>query len=250
MPLISILTPAYNAAVTLAETAESIFAQRFTDWEWCVVDDASTDGTAEIIRRYAAKDSRIKPIFHENNDGAPAAAQAALALAGGRYVTVLDADDYWLPEKLSRQLAFMQKKNAALSFTAHRRMNENGKKLGPIIHPPAKLAYRDLLKNTAMPNSSMMVDRQITGPFNFRQVNYYDFATWLSLMAQGHVAYGLDEDLLRYRVRRHSLSSNKLKAIAKVWHIYRGVEKLPLGYSVYCLLSYGAHALAKRAGSP
>lgn len=248
MPLVSIITPAYNAAATLQDTVDSVYAQSFQDWEWCIADDASSDGTSEMIKSLAVRDPRVRPVFIPKNGGAPAALSVALEHASGRYVSVLDTDDLWMPEKLARQIAFMQEKKAPISFTGHRRMSEDGRKCGPFIRPPRKIAYHDLLRNTAMVASSVMVDRDITGPFSVRQIRSYDLATWLSLLSCGHVAYGLDEDLMRYRVRRFSLSSNKFRTIRRVWRIYREQEKLPLPYAAFCLASYGVHAIAKRAG--
>jgi teichuronic acid biosynthesis glycosyltransferase TuaG len=248
MALISIVTPAYNATATLQETVDSIFAQTFQDWEWCIVDDASKDNTAQMIKDLAARDARVRPVFLEMNVGAPMALQAAIDHAQGRYIALIDADDIWLPEKLERQLAFMQKKKVPISYTGHRRMSEDGKWSGAFIHPPSRLSYHDLLKNTAMVSSSVMIDRDMVGPVHITPMKSYDLATWLPMLAKGHVAYGVDEDLMRYRVRAGSLSSNKFKTITRVWRIYRQQEKLSLPYSLYCLASYGFHAVAKRMG--
>jgi teichuronic acid biosynthesis glycosyltransferase TuaG len=248
VPLISIVTPAYNAAATLQETVDSVFAQSFQDWEWCIVDDASKDHTSQMIKDLAAKDARVRPAFLDTNVGAPRALQAAINNAQGRYVAVLDADDVWLPKKLEHQLALMQEKQASISYTGHRRMSEDGARCSPFIRPPSKLTYHDLLKNTAMVASSVMIDRDIVGAVHIRPIKSYDLASWLPILAKGHVAYGVDQDLMRYRVRPGSLSSNKFKTITRVWRIYRQQEKLSLPYSVYCLASYGFHAIAKRMG--
>jgi teichuronic acid biosynthesis glycosyltransferase TuaG len=251
MPLVSIITPAYNAAATLQETVNSVYVQSFQDWEWCIADDGSTDGTPDMLRELAARDPRVRLFFMPRNGGAPAALNAALQQAQGRYAAVLDTDDVWLPEKLARQVSFMQEKKAPISFTGHRRMSEDGTKCGPFIRPPRRMAYHDLLKNTAIVDSSVMLDREIIGPFSIRETKSrgsYDLATWLALMASGHVAYGLDEDLMRYRVRRFSISSNKFKTISRVWWIYREQEKLSFPYAAWCLAGYGFHAVAKRMG--
>jgi teichuronic acid biosynthesis glycosyltransferase TuaG len=247
MPHVSIIMPAYNAEATLEETLASLYAQTFPDWELCIVDDASKDNTAAIIKRHAANDSRIKPIFLAKNGGAANAQETSLQAGTGRYAAFLDADDCWLPQKLEKHLAFMTAKKAPMSYTAYRRVNEDGSEVSAIIHPPAFMNYEKLLKNTAMASSSMIIDRDITGPFHIKQEGFYDLASWLSLFKQGHVAYGLDEDLMRYRVRFGSDSGNKFAAMKRVWHIYRNVEHLSLPYSVYCFAHYGFNAVFKRA---
>lgn len=246
MPRLSIIPPAYNATATLPETAASVRAQGFANWEWRIADDASKDGTAQQLRQLAAEDPRIKPVFLPQNAGPAAARQAALAEARGDIIAFLDADDLWLPGKLEKQLAFMEARKAAISYTGYRRINEDGNKVGQLIHVPPLLSYHQLLKNTAMACSTVLVNRTLTGPFSIKNEPYHDFTTWLDLLKRGHVAYGLDEDLMRYRVREGSDSSDKKKAIQRVWHIYRNVEKLSLPYAALCMAGYGLNAIRKR----
>jgi teichuronic acid biosynthesis glycosyltransferase TuaG len=248
MPTISIITPSYNAAKTLNETAQSVLAQRFTDWEWLIANDASRDDTAQMLNALAAQDKRIKPIYLEKNGGPAVARQAALAQGSGAFIAFLDADDVWLPEKLEKQIAFMNEKNAALSYTAFRRMNEDSTHVGRFVSVPTQLNYNQLLSNTAIVCSSAMINRTISGPFTIKNNDYDDFTTWLDILKRGHVAYGLNDDMVRYRVRACSDSSNKAKAIARVWNIYRNVEKLPLIKSMTALGGYGWNAVIKRLG--
>lgn len=246
MPRLSIITPAYNAAATLAETVASVKAQDFFDWEWCIADDASKDGTASLLQKMAQEDNRIKPVFLSKNGGPAVARQAALEKAVGGTIAFLDADDVWLPGKLSTQLAFMQEKGAALSYTAYRRMEEHGGRTGALISVPETLSYDQLLKNTAMACSTVLIDREKTGAFSIKNEPYHDFTTWLDILGRGFVAHGLQQDLMRYRIRAGSDSANKLRAIKRVWHIYRNVENLSLPYAAFCLLGYGMHASLKR----
>jgi teichuronic acid biosynthesis glycosyltransferase TuaG len=246
MPRLSIVTPAYNAVATLPETAISVREQGFTDWEWHIADDASKDTTAEMLRGLAAADPRIKPVFMAKNGGPAVARQAALAEAKGDYIAFLDADDVWLPGKLEKQLAFMAEKKAALTYTGYRRLAEDGGKTGDYIHVPPSLDYGQLLKNTAIACSTAIVDRRMAGDFAVKNEPYHDFTTWLDILGRGFTAHGLDEDLMRYRIREGSDSSNKIKGIKRVWHIYRKVEKLPLPYAAFCLAGYGLNASLKR----
>lgn len=209
MPRLSIITPAYNATATLAETAASVKAQDFTDWEWLIADDASKDETANMLRAMAAEDARIKPVFLNQNAGPAGARQAALEKASGSIIAFLDADDVWMAGKLSAQLKFMDEKNAALSYTGYRRINEDGSRTGEYIHVPEKLSYHALLKNTAIACSTVLINREKTGPFVVKNEPYHDFTTWLELLSRGHVAFGLDKDLMRYRIRAGSIPQIK-----------------------------------------
>ncbi len=245
-PLVSIITPAYNAAEFVEETIGSVQAQSFADWEMLIADDASRDDTAARIAAKAADDGRIVLIRQDRNSGPAAARNCALARARGRYICFLDADDLWLPQKLARQLAFMRDKGCAVSYTAFRRTSADGKCLGQVQVVPPCLDYDALLKNTAIANLTSMVDRDATGPFEMTDAGYDDYILWLELLRRGFTALGLQEDLARYRVVEQSVSSRPLRSIGWVWHIYRDIEKLNPLRAAWCLAHYVARAAAKR----
>ncbi len=103
-PLVSVVIPAYNAAWCVARALDSVLAQDFQDFELIVVNDGSTDRTAEVLAGYG---ERLR-IIDKPNGGLSSARNAGIAAAGGRYVAFLDADDWWLPHKLARQVARME----------------------------------------------------------------------------------------------------------------------------------------------
>lgn len=172
-------------------------------------------------------------------------ADTALENSSGRYVAFLDSDDSWLPRKLSQQIEFACAKRAAISFTSFRRISEDGARLGRLLRVPERLTYRQLLGNTAIATSTVVIDRSVTGPLHLRNVYYDDFALWLNLLRQGHVAYGLTEDLMRYRVVGKSVSRNKSKSAKEVWKIYRIVEGLGLLRSAWYFVNYGTRGWLK-----
>ena len=118
---VSIITPAYNSAKIIIQTIDSVLAQTYTNWEMIIVDDKSTDHTKKIISEYMQKDNRIKYILLEENSGPAVARNRAIEEAEGRYIAFLDADDLWMPVKLEKQIAFMQRENIALSYTGYYR---------------------------------------------------------------------------------------------------------------------------------
>ena len=246
MPLVSIITPSWNVERLIGETIESVQAQTLRDWELLIADDCSTDNTAAMIESYAAKDPRVKLIRQPRNSGPALARQAAIEQAQGRFIAFLDSDDLWLPAKLERQVAFAREHRAALSYTAFRRINENGSVTGRLIAVPASLSYDQLLKNTSIATLTALVDREISGPIAMKNEGYDDFCLWLSILKPGHVAWGLNEDLARYRVRGVSVSSRRGRAAGWVWHIYRNVERLSLPKSAWCFAHWAARAWLKR----
>jgi teichuronic acid biosynthesis glycosyltransferase TuaG len=244
-PLVSVVMPAYNAAGHIAMALQSVGAQSLADWELLVVDDCSTDATAAIVERLADQDGRIRLLRQDRNGGPAAARQRAMDAARGRYVAWLDSDDLWLPDKLAAQLLFMRETGAALTFTAYRRISEDGSRTGRLVTVPKTLSYRGLLKHTAIATSTVVLDRHGTGPFTVPCTHYDDYALWLELLERGQVAHGLQRDLMRYRVVRRSLSRNKGRSAYWVWRTYRDVRRMGRIDSAWCFAHYAVRALAK-----
>lgn len=244
-PLVSIVTPAYNAQRYIRETIISVQAQTLTDWEMLVVDDCSKDETASIVSMLAAQDPRIRLLQQQQNSGPAAARQRALEAAKARYIAFLDSDDIWLPNKLAHQLDNMRATGAAMTFTGYRRISEDGSRTGRLIRVPAKLDYRQLLKNTAVATSTVIVDREKTGMFSMTRTYYDDYALWLELLRRGHIAHGLREDLMRYRIVSRSVSRRKGRSAYWVWRVYRDIEKLNWLDASWCFLNYAVRAVVK-----
>lgn len=104
-PLVSIITPAYNAGPYIKDTIQSVLTQTYSGFEHIIVDDGSSDNTAEVVRTFT--DPRIK-YFYQKNSGQSSARNAAIAAAKGKYIALLDADDIFYPEKLAEQVAYME----------------------------------------------------------------------------------------------------------------------------------------------
>lgn len=242
--LVSIVMPAYKAERTVAEAIQSVQAQSYPHWQLLVVDDGSPDGTADVVAELAKTDPRIE-LVRQANAGPAMARQKALDHARGRYIAFLDSDDLWLPGKLERQLAFMAEYRAALSYTAFRRIQADGSGPGQLISIPPRLTYRALLGNTAIATSTAVIDKSVTGEFRITKTYYDDFVLWLTILKRGHVALGLNEDLMRYRVMSGSVSRNKLKSARMVWRTYRDIEGLNAPLAAVHFARYALHALRK-----
>jgi teichuronic acid biosynthesis glycosyltransferase TuaG len=243
--LVSVITPAYKAARFVGATIESVIAQDYPHWEMLIVDDRSPDDTGDVVARYASLDPRVKLIRQAQNGGAAHARNTALEASRGRFVAFLDSDDVWLPGKLSRQLSFMREMGAGLTFTAFRRITDDGTRTGRLIGVPRSLSYSSLLKNTAIVTSTVLVDKSATGPFRMTKTYYDDFVLWLELLKRGVVARGLPVDLLRYRVVQQSLSRNKANSAKQVWRTYRDIERLGILRSAWCFAHYASRAWLK-----
>ncbi len=243
--LVSIITPAYKAARYIDKTITSVQQQTYPHWELIVTDDCSPDDTCQIVARYAKQDRRVKLVAQAVNQGPAMARNASLRQAQGRFIAFLDSDDWWLPKKLELQLDFMLRSESALTYTQFRRVNQNGSSEGRLIKVPDRLNYHMLLGNTAIATSTAVVDRKQTGDVQMVETYYDDFALWLKLLRAGHVANGLHEDLMRYRVLQGSVSRSKVKSATKVWSTYRKIEGLSIADSSIYFSLYAYNALLK-----
>ena len=108
VPKISLIMSVYNGEDYLAETVESVLCQTFTEWEFIIINDCSTDNTSKILAEYASKDARVKVHTNETNLRLPSSLNKALSLAEGKYIARMDADDICMPDRLQKQYDFME----------------------------------------------------------------------------------------------------------------------------------------------
>lgn len=246
-PLVSVITPAHNAGRFLAETVASVRAQTCGDWEMVIAENGSTDDTRDILGAAAREEPRIRTLVLDRPLGPAAARNAAMAEARGRYLAFLDADDLWAPEKLEAQLAFAATTGAALTHTTFGFIDIDGR---PIRRPHAardRITYEGLLCRTGIGCLTAMVDRAQVGDLRMPDLpSHEDIALWLSILKAGHVARGLDRPLASYRIVAGSVSSRPLRAATRMWHVYRGVERLSLPRASWCFAQYAFWASLKR----
>ena len=248
--LVSVIIPVYNVKDYIKETVDTVRNQTWQDFELLLVEDCSTDGTGEVLREYLDKlgDDRIRLICLPENGGAANARNQGLLQAEGRYIAYLDADDLWEPVKLEREVAFAERSGAAFVFTGYEFADETGKGLGKIVRVPAQLNYHQALKNTTIFTSTVLFDtKQIPKEMlEMPKVKSEDTALWWKILKKGYTAYGLDENLVRYRRAGRSLSSNKLEAIRRIWNLYRKVEGLDLLRSAWYFCFWAVRAVFRR----
>lgn len=231
--LVSIIMPAYNAATFIQETIQSVINQTYQNWELLIVDDASTDNTIDKIR--SLEDHRIKLIPLAKNSGAAIARNTAIAQAKGEYLAFLDSDDLWVPDKLERQLTFMNEHGYLFTCTEHGVLEENGE-ISEIKTVKPQASYMDILKNNAG-NSTIMYNCQVLGKYYSPDIKRRnDITMWLQVIKETPYLYGMQEPLTIYRKRGDSLSANKLTLIRYQWKLYREIEQLSVFTSLKLLI--------------
>ena len=140
--LVSIIMPLYNSEKFLSSSIESVVKQTYKNWELIIVDDRSTDNSLQKAIEYMKKDNRIKIIKLQENSGPAIARNTGIEAANGKFIAFLDSDDMWLPDKLELQLNFMRKTNASFSYTAYKKVNEDGEYRG-IVSVPESVTYKN-----------------------------------------------------------------------------------------------------------
>lgn len=237
---VSIITPAYNCEKFISKTIESVLSQTYPHWEMIVVNDCSSDTTGQIAQKYASYDKRIKYIKLEYNSGAAVARNVAMSMAKGQYIAFLDSDDLWLPDKLSTQIKFMQDNNYKFSCTDYEQIDESGNPLGKIIKCREKADYNRVLLDCPIGNSTVMYDVSQLGKFEVPDIRKRnDDALWLKMLKKEKYIYGLNQILTQYRIRKDSISADKLQLVKYHWTLYRKIEKLNIIRSLFYIIHWG-----------
>ena len=223
--LISVILPAYNCEKTIEESVRSVLGQTYEKLELIIVDDSSGDSTPELCRRIAEEDGRIRIITNRSNLGRHFSRSEAAKSAKGEWLAFIDADDFWDPSKLEKQLRLRDETECDIVYTASAFIDDNGKRFDWIMHVPEKVGYRKLLKQNIIFNSSVMVRAKdyirYSPPPESGNGMHEDFVCWLGMLRAGLTACGIDEPLITYRVSKRSATGNKLKASRLNMNTYR-----------------------------
>ncbi len=185
-PIISIQMCTYNRAHFIEQAIQSVLAQSFTNWELLILDDCSTDNTRTIVSKYL-NDPRIKYVHNSHNLGINKNRNKALSLSHGRYIAVLDSDDYWTDEnKLLDQIEFLSKhREYVLVGTNMIIVDENNKKIKKVRYPSSNFALKRLLllKNLFCHSSVMYRRDEITnlGGYSEELPIWEDYDLWLRI---------------------------------------------------------------------
>lgn len=249
-PQVSVITPAHNADRFLARLVACVRQQQNVSYEHIIVDDASTDRTSDCLQQLASNDPRIRLIHCPQNVGVVMARNLAIKAARGRFLAFLDADDVWLPEKLSCQTDFMLRTNAVISYTDYRFMSEDGRLIGRRLCGPRSVGWHLHHMTRYLGCLTVIVDRAQCPDFSFGTISpeyrAEDFLAWSKLIRQHGYAYRCPHDLARYAVVENSRSSDGTRAARSVWRLYRDVEQLPALQAGFYFVTYAVFASLKR----
>jgi glycosyltransferase involved in cell wall biosynthesis len=216
-PVISVVMPAYNCAGFLRESLDSLVGQTFSDFELIIINDGSTDNTADIIRSY--KDDRIIYAENSKNEGLAFTLNRGIDLARGHYIARMDGDDICLPQRFQQQFNF---------FNAHPHveilaawielMDEDGKFIGywaeeKNANTPQKIRSQ-LAKDNCIAHPTVMAKADLLKKYKYNTAqSAEDYDLWLRITADNIPVYKLEEVLVRHRINRNSFTRQRQKNV-------------------------------------
>ena len=224
--LVSIVMPSYNTAPYIGESIRSVLAQTYENWELLIVDDCSKDETDRAVEPFLS-DRRIVFLKNETNAGAAFNRNRALREAKGKWVAFLDSDDLWLPDKLSRQIRFMEESDYCFSYTDYLEVNESSVLTGIKVTGPKRITKAGFF-NYCWPGClTVMYNAEKIGVIQIAEIRKNnDYAMWLKVCRKAD-CYLLPEVLAYYRRGRSgSISSHRIGTMVR-WHykLFRIAEK-------------------------
>ena len=227
MPKISVLMSCYNHDKFVGEAIESVLNQSFKDFELLIIDDNSTDKTFDIVNSF--KDPRIKAFRNEKNFGMVFNTNSLIKKSNGEYIAIINSDDSWLPEKLQKQLDFLENnENYGACFTLANIVNESGESIKNNIQESLKYLELNRLGflnyfffyNNPLCYPSVLIRKKVfdkTGFFNPAYIILLDIEMWIRICLAGFEIKILNENLTNFRILKNSgnLSGKNHKTIIR-----------------------------------
>lgn len=158
--MISIIMPAYNAQRTLHQAVDSALRQTYQNIELLIIDDFSSDSTGQIAEEYIKQDRRVRLLKNDKNLGVAASRNRGVDAARGEWVAFLDSDDAWAADKLEKQLSCAAARHGEFIFTGSAFMDADGNRKVGLLHVPAQVTYKELLKQNVISCSSVMIKKK------------------------------------------------------------------------------------------
>ena len=241
--LVSVIIPAYNSADYISKAIDSALKQNVPS-EILVINDCSPDALDSVMEKYAGVEN-LRYIKNEQNLGVAKTRNKGVELAKGEYVAFLDADDYWAPNKLSKQLEALGQTDTVLCATARELITPEGKETGKVIPVKEIITYRDLLNHNSINCSSVVIKRDVALDFPMHhEDSHEDYIMWLEVLQKYGRACAINEPLLKYRLSTTGKSGNKLHSAKMTFKVYRYMG-FSLPKSIICFCSYMFNGIKK-----
>ena len=246
MDLVSVIIPFYKKKKYISETVSSVLEQTYENIEIIIVYDDLEKNDLNFLRKNFSNNSKIRIIINDRNLGAGLSRNKGIAVAKGRYVGFIDADDLWSREKISKQITFMKKNNFQMSHTSYKIINEEGEILN-IRKSRYFNNYKNILTSCDIGLSSVLLKKElITDDIKFASLKTKeDFVLWLKILQSGFEIGALEESLMSWRKTKGSLSSSIFQKLKDGFKVYNHYMNYNLIKSLYLLISLSINYLKK-----
>ena len=243
---VDIILPNYNSAPHVSETINSIVNQTFRNWNLIIVDGNSNIETQKILENYV-KHPNINVIWLKKNKRAGFCRNLAIRNSKSEYIAFIDSDDIWEKEKLSQQLDFMIKNNYYFTYTNYLPFRSEKKQNNLKEIKPAKyFTFEKFTRNTSIATSTMIIKKSSIGNVKFNNLKICeDYFFKCQILKKVNYAYCLSENLMKYRIRKDSLQSNKLRNLYWMWYINKNLNQLSFLNNLISLLCISINSLKK-----
>ena len=242
--LISVIMPYYRKIDSVNRTIKSIINQSYKKFELIIVYDDETLDDYYKIKNFIKNYKKIKIIKNIKNIGAGKSRNVGIKNSNGNIITFIDSDDTWHPQKLKKQLNFLNKNNYNFIFCGYRKILR--KKSIKVITNSKYLDYKDLLKSCEIGLSTVMIKKKIINNELFTNLKTQeDLAAWLKITKK-HKAFFLNEMLVNWYKTKNSLSSNFIQKICDAFKVFYFYQKLPLFKSFYYLIVLSTNSIKRK----
>ncbi|HLU61141.1 MAG TPA: glycosyltransferase family 2 protein [Gammaproteobacteria bacterium] len=250
-PDASVIMPAWNAAADIEESIRSVMAQTHHALELIVVDDASTDGTREVVERLQKEDARIRLVCNPVNYGVSLARNHGMEHARGRYLMFLDSDDLWEPEKAAVQIAFMRSTGCIVSYMDYLRFRDDEPEHEWQVEAPDTIDHQAMLISNEIGMLTGAIDTvQLKHVPRFQDKGHEDYIFWLEVLKRTAPEPARKvptaRPLAKYRERRGSVSSSYLRSARWHWEVISREEPDTL-HRLALMSRYAWRAISKRS---
>lgn len=238
MPMISVIMGAYNCEKTIEKAIDSIIAQTYTNWEFIICDDGSTDHTLSVLEKYAERDARIKVLHNEVNLRLAASLNRCLAIARGKYIARMDSDDVSAPERLGRQLEFLEEHPEYAVVGCNRIVFDDDGSANVRVSPE----YPDkkmLLKNPPYGHPTILMRKSVYDELEGYVVSDMtmraeDLELWFRFYQSGFRGYNLQENLYYYRESETDFEKRSVRAAVQTSRVYlQGYKRIGIPWYLY-----------------
>jgi len=217
--LVDIILPNYNKGHFLKETIDSVLSQTYKNWNLIIIDDNSNDISRNILEKFNSKN--IIKILLKKNKGVSFCRNLGIRLSKGKYISFLDADDYWSQNKLKEQVFFMEESNHVFTYTNYTPfiIKNNKKIFKKQITAPNSFNFDQFVKNTSIGMSSVIIKRSILGAIRFPKVKICEDYYFKCQILKKNIAIKFNKNTMFYQISNKSLQSNNLSNFYWVWFI-------------------------------